>query len=107
MRMFYQLNCCGQLLDVSKPVVMGILNVTPDSFYDGGKFNNESNILNLAEKMLEEGAAIIDIGAVSTRPGAEEVSREEEAERLIPAVRSVHQHFPSAILSAILSKPRR
>ena len=99
MRMIYQLNCRGKLLDVSNPVVMGILNVTPDSFYDGGKFNNESNIIKQVEKMLTEGAAIIDIGAVSTRPGAQDVSEEEEMQRLIPVVKFIHQQFPSAVLS--------
>lgn len=95
----YQLNCRGQLLNVSSPVVMGILNVTPDSFFDGGKFNEETNMLKHVELMLEEGAAIIDIGAVSTRPGAKEISETEEIQRLIPAVKLIHQHFPSAILS--------
>lgn len=93
------LNCRGQLLNVSSPLVMGILNVTPDSFFDGGKFNEETNMLKQAEKMLQEGAAIIDIGAVSTRPGANEISEEEEIKRLIQAVKLIHKNFPSAILS--------
>ena len=97
--MFYQLNCRGQLLDITTPVVMGILNLTPDSFYDGGKFNNESNILSQVEKMLEEGASVIDIGAVSTKPKAAEVSQAEELMRLLPALDLIVRHFPNAILS--------
>ncbi len=99
MSLNYSLNCCGQLLNISSPLVMGILNVTPDSFFDGGKFNEETNMLKHVEEMLEEGASIIDIGAVSTRPGANEISEEEEIQRLIPAVKLIHQNFPSAILS--------
>ncbi len=99
MSLAYSLNCRGQLLTISSPLVMGILNVTPDSFFDRGKFNEETNMLKHVEEMLREGASIIDIGAVSTRPGAKEISEEEEIQRLIPAVKLIHQHFPSAILS--------
>ena len=93
------LNVKGQLLDLSSPLVMGILNITPDSFFDGGKFLEEDHFLQQTEKMLEEGATIIDIGAASSRPGAAEVSEEEELQRLIPVVKSIHQHFPDTILS--------
>lgn len=100
MSLIYSLNCRGHLLNLSSPLVMGILNVTPDSFYDGGKFNDETNMLSRVQVMLEEGASIIDIGAVSTRPGSKDISREEEIERLIPAIKLIHQYFPSAVLSA-------
>jgi len=95
----YQLNCGGVLLDVSAPVVMGILNVTPDSFFDGGKFNDETDILKQAEKMLAEGASIIDIGAVSTKPGSIGISEAEELNRLIPVVKLINKHFPKAVVS--------
>ena len=68
------LNCRGKLLDLSTPVVMGILNLTPDSFYDGGELNAIDEAINKCSKMLEEGAAIIDVGAYSSRPGAEDIS---------------------------------
>lgn len=79
---------------------MGILNVTPDSFYDGGKYTNEKNILLHAEKMISEGADIIDIGACSTRPNAKEVSEKEEWIRLMPAIKLVRKNFSSVIISA-------
>ena len=99
MSLMYQLNCGGVLLDVSAPVVMGILNVTPDSFFDGGKFNDETDILKQAEKMLAEGASIIDIGAVSTKPGSIGISEAEELNRLIPVVKLINKHFPKAVVS--------
>jgi len=79
---------------------MGILNVTPDSFYDGGKYADEKAILLQAEKMLSDGVDIIDIGACSTRPNATEVSEEEELKRLIPAIKLVRKKFPKSIISA-------
>lgn len=93
------LNCNGKLLDLSEPLVMGILNVTPDSFYDGGRLDSDKKILTQTEKMIREGAAIIDVGGVSTRPGALTVSLEEELERTIPVVRMLHKEFPETILS--------
>ena len=72
------LNCRGRLLDLSTPAIMGILNFTPDSFYDGGKLENETAALSAAESMLKAGADILDIGGQSTRPGASLVSAEEE-----------------------------
>src|SRR5687767_6948906 len=94
------INCKGKPLDLSAPKVMGILNVTPDSFFDGGKYDSEEKILMQVEKMLGEGASIIDIGAVSTRPGAQEIPAEEELKRLIPAISAVRKKFPQAIVSA-------
>ncbi|PCJ83414.1 MAG: dihydropteroate synthase [Flavobacteriales bacterium] len=94
------LNCNGQLLFLDEPLVMGILNVTLDSFFDGGKHQTEQQILQHTENMLNEGADIIDIGAYSTRPNADEVSEEEERKRLISAIKTVHKHFPGAIISA-------
>src|SRR5438128_2722415 len=78
---------------------MGILNITPDSFYDGGRFMSGTDLLQQAEKMLEEGAAIIDIGGYSSRPGAKEISEQEEMDRAVEAVRLVVKHFPQACVS--------
>lgn len=78
---------------------MGILNYTPDSFYDGGKFFNEKELLKGVEKMLNEGASFIDLGAYSSRPGAQEVSEEEELERILPAVKALLHSFPEILLS--------
>lgn len=93
------LNVRGKLLDLSKPVVMGILNITPDSFYDGGSLADEKDVLNRVEKMLNEGAAIIDIGGMSSRPGAQIISEEEEWKRVVPNVMTIIKKFPQAILS--------
>jgi dihydropteroate synthase len=92
-----QLN--GRLMQLNMPVVMGILNLTPDSFYEGSRYQQEKEILVRAEEILLEGGLFIDIGAVSTRPGAAQVSEEEELRRLVPAVKSIRQHFPEANLS--------
>lgn len=93
------INCCGKLVDLSVPKVMGILNVTPNSFYDGGKYSNEKGILLHVEKMLSDGAAFIDIGAYSSKPSAEFVSENEEIERLIPIIKLVLKHFPETLIS--------
>ncbi|MES2780311.1 MAG: dihydropteroate synthase [Bacteroidota bacterium] len=93
------LNCKGQLITLEKPVVMGILNVTPDSFYDGGKHNIVSEALHQTEKMLNEGALFIDIGAYSSRPGAIDISVDEELERLLPVIEAIAQKFPEALIS--------
>ena len=77
------INCKGQLIDLSVPKVMGILNITPDSFYDGGSYKNEKDILLQVEKMGNEGATFIDIGAYSSRPGAEHISEDEELKEWI------------------------
>ncbi|MEP7127369.1 MAG: dihydropteroate synthase, partial [Chitinophagales bacterium] len=93
------LNCRGRLLDLSIPVVMGIINVTPDSFYDGGKWEEEKTLLMRAEKMLREGASILDVGGMSTKPGAVTVSEEEELRRVIPVIHAIIKQFPEAIIS--------
>lgn len=86
------------MLDLRSPKVMGIINITPDSFYDGGLFFSIDEALHLAEKMLKQGAAILDVGGVSTRPKAEPVSTEEEMRRALPVIETLHLHFPDAIL---------
>ncbi|NHN24795.1 dihydropteroate synthase [Flavobacterium jejuense] len=93
------INCKGNLIDLSIPKVMGILNITPDSFYDGGKYKEEFVILNQVEKMLNDGATFIDVGAYSSKPGAEFVSEEEELNRVLPVIELVLAKFPELILS--------
>ena len=95
----YSINAGGKLFHTAPALVMGIVNVTPDSFFDGGRLKAESDVLQLAEKHLNEGAFCLDIGAYSTRPGAAEVTPEEELNRLLPAVESVARHFPGAAIS--------
>ncbi|MDP4280837.1 MAG: dihydropteroate synthase, partial [Bacteroidota bacterium] len=92
-------NCAGKTLDLSTPAVMGILNITDDSFFDGGSYVTTDAQLRQAEKMVGDGASIIDIGAVSTRPGIKVSSEEEEEKRLIPALKSLISHFPDVIFS--------
>jgi dihydropteroate synthase len=98
------LDCKGKMLDLSTPKVMGILNITPDSFYDGGVHVSITDRLNHAEKMVKEGAAIIDIGAVSTRPGAEEVSEQEELNRLMTVLPALAKRFPETVFSVDTSR---
>jgi dihydropteroate synthase len=93
------INCGGRLIDFSVPRVMGILNTTPDSFYDGGKYLNEKEIVKRVSAMLSEGADIIDVGACSTRPGAADVTPQEEMERLKRALIPIRNSFPDIILS--------
>ena len=93
------LNCNGRIISLEKPVVMGILNLTPDSFYDGGKNLGKETAIKHVEKMLFEGATIIDIGGYSTRPGADEISVAEELKRIIPVIESVSEKFPDAFIS--------
>jgi dihydropteroate synthase len=93
------LNCNRQLLALETPIVMGILNVTPDSFYDGGQLKNVDAVLHQAEQMLVEGASILDIGGMSSRPGAKVITVEEELRRVIEPIAAIHQRFPEAILS--------
>ena len=93
------IKCGDRPINFEKPLVMGILNLTPDSFYDGGSYFNKAAILKRSEQILSEGAEIIDLGAYSTRPGAADVSAEQEILRLIPAVECIRKEFPDAILS--------
>jgi dihydropteroate synthase len=93
------INCKGKLIDLSQGRIMGILNVTPDSFFDGGKFNESDSQLSQVEKMLHAGADFIDIGGFSTRPGADEVSEDDELKRVIPIIESISNKFPEAIIS--------
>ena len=93
------LNCRGRLVVIDRPLVMGILNLTPDSFFDGGKYNQVDAAVNRAEQMLEEGAGILDLGAYSSRPGAEHISEEEELNRMIPALEATVKRFPKALIS--------
>lgn len=94
------INCRGRLLSLDRPLVMGILNITPDSFYDGGKhLSSYDAIVQQTSKMLQEGADIIDVGPMSTRPGAEIISVEEEEQRLIPVLKILTKEFPETIFS--------
>ncbi len=99
-----QLRCAGRTLDLSTPAVMGVLNVTPDSFSDGGRFLDADRALEHAERMQEEGAAIIDVGGESTRPGATPVSTREELERVVPLIERLRARL-SAVISVDTSKP--
>ncbi|MCG7280253.1 dihydropteroate synthase [Chryseobacterium taklimakanense] len=96
---FFSMNCNGKLIDLSVPKIMGILNMTPDSFSDGGKFNDEKNALLQTEKMLADGAEIIDIGPQSTRPNAEFLSSDEEITRLGKIISTIKREFPESLLS--------
>jgi len=93
------LTCKGTLIDLNTPKVMGILNITPDSFYDGGTLHSEVEVLRQAEKMLKEGATFLDVGGYSSRPHAEEVSEKEELERVLPTIKALIKHFPEALIS--------
>ena len=93
------LNCRGRLVNLEGGAVMGILNTTPDSFFDGGHFTDLDSQLKQVEKMLKEGAAFIDIGGYSSRPGADDISEGEELKRVIPAIESIVKNFPEALLS--------
>ena len=93
------INCKGQLIDISKPKVMGVLNVTLDSFYDGGSYKDESDILNQVATMLTEGATFIDVGGYSSRPGADFVSEEEELKRVVPVIELILKEFPKTYIS--------
>ncbi|WP_260625773.1 dihydropteroate synthase [Hymenobacter sediminicola] len=90
----------GRVLDLRRPQVMGILNLTPDSFFEGNRIGSTDELLRRAEAMLQAGAAVLDLGGYSSRPGAEDISEDEEKRRLLPAVEAVRRAFPEAILSA-------
>src|SRR6056297_1363840 len=93
------INCGGELLDLSIPRIMGILNITPDSFYDGGKYISNTQIIDRVQQMINEGCDILDIGAYSSRPGAKDISEKEEINRLTPIIELIKKHFPDIILS--------
>lgn len=93
------INCKGELIDLAIPKIMGILNLTPDSFYDGGKYKDESAILKQVEKMVSDGASFIDMGAYSSRPGAEHVPEDEELKRMLPILELILRNFPQTLIS--------
>lgn len=93
------INCKGNLIDLSTPKIMGILNLTPDSFFDGGTLTNEQSIWDRVNKMLKEGAEVIDVGGQSSRPGAKTISVDEELARVLPVVKSLLKKFPEILLS--------
>jgi dihydropteroate synthase len=95
----FTLNCKGRLLVVDKPLVMGIINITPDSFYAGSRRQGTDAVLQQAKQMLDAGASILDIGGQSTRPGSEKLNAAEELERVIGPIMAIHQHFPEAFIS--------
>ena len=95
----WSLNCRGKILSLDEPLVMGILNLTPDSFYDGGHISSVEEAIEKASRMMREGAAILDIGAVSTKPGAQDVPAEEEIRRLLPVITELRKQFPATPLS--------
>jgi len=95
----FTLNCKGRILILDKPLVMSIINITPDSFYSGSRYEGIEIILAQAEKMLNEGASILDIGGQSTRPGSEKLSAEDELKRVIEPISAIHKRFPDAIIS--------
>lgn len=93
------LNCRGKLISLETPLVMGILNITPDSFYAASRYQQIDEVLRQAEKMLSEGASILDIGGMSSRPGAEIIDEKEELQRVLPTIEAILTHFPDTILS--------
>ena len=95
----FTLNCKGRLLTIHSPIVMGIINVNNESFFSGSRHLAEKDMLNTAEKMLNNGAVILDVGGQSTRPGSRQVMAEEELKRVVPAIDSIHKHFPAAFIS--------
>ncbi len=95
----YLLNCKGRVFEISSPIVMGILNATPDSFYNRGRDSAPEALLREAEKMLEQGATILDIGGMSSRPGAEDISAATELNRVIPVLTRIKTHFPDCFIS--------
>ncbi|MBL7471580.1 dihydropteroate synthase [Robertkochia sediminum] len=93
------INCNGQLVDLNTPKVMGILNVTPDSFFDGGRYTSDVAFLKQAESMIANGAQFIDIGGYSSRPGADDITEEEELKRTVRATEAIRRHFPEVLIS--------
>ncbi|MEP7163693.1 MAG: dihydropteroate synthase [Ferruginibacter sp.] len=95
----FTINCKGKILSIEKPLVMGIINVTPDSFYKGHLKEGTASILDLAGKMIGDGADILDIGGQSTRPGSERITAQEELERVMPVIKLIRQHYKEIVLS--------
>src|ERR1035437_8924241 len=95
----FTLNCKGKLLVIDKPLVMGIINITSDSFYEGSRSQTVKSILSQATKMIGEGADIIDVGGQSTRPGSERISVKEELQRVLSAIETILKNFPETIIS--------
>jgi dihydropteroate synthase len=95
----FTLNCKGKLLVIDKPIVMGIINTTPDSFYSGSRTRVVEDSLFCAEKMINDGATILDVGGQSTRPKSEQISADEELQRVVPAIKAIHKKFPEQIIS--------
>lgn len=93
------INCRGKILTFDQPKIMGIVNITPDSFYEGSRNQSISHVLATVDKMLQEGVDILDLGGFSTRPGAKQISNQEEIHRIAPYVKSIIQHFPEAVIS--------
>jgi dihydropteroate synthase len=93
------INVGGKLLDLSVPKVMGILNITPDSFYSGSRTFTEKEVLSRASQMVKDGADILDVGGYSSRPGAEEITQDEEIRRILPTIRMIRNEFPDAVIS--------
>lgn len=93
------INAGGNLIDLEIPKVMGILNITPDSFFGGSRYNTDEEIISAAGRMLDEGAAILDVGGYSSRPGAGDISKEVEARRVIRAIKLIRREFPGAVIS--------
>lgn len=93
------INCKGKLIELYSPKVMGIMNLTPDSFYDGGRLKNDRDILLHAEKLINEGATFIDLGGYSSRPNAKHISEKEELQRVIPVINKIIDKFPNALIS--------
>ena len=93
------INCKGTLIDLAKPRVMGIINITPDSFYDGGATTTESQIIKQASKMIQQGATFLDVGGYSSRPGATDISQQQEINRVVPAIEAIIKQFPEALIS--------
>jgi len=93
------INCTGKLIDFKRPKVLGILNITPDSFFDGGMLKNEQSVIEKTQQMLSEGADFIDVGGYSSRPGAKDISVQEEINRVVPVVKTLKKEFPEVLLS--------
>jgi dihydropteroate synthase len=95
----YTLNCKGRLLVITEPIVMGILNITPDSFYEESRYNNPELIIETAGKMIEEGAAVLDIGGQSTRPGSQRLLPQQELQRVLPVIELIRREYPQVFIS--------